>query len=717
MIPGTLWISDAQLREVQFPDAEYLIVGMLPCGYTCVIGAPKTGKTALALPIAQKLSRAGYRVLYLVMDDSLSRMKTRSIMASPATEPGYVPMHDLWYLHGWDPQGKDRAFAQLRAWLERARDGGTPFDVVIVDTYGRFAGRKPPGVDVFSYDYSIGSEFKSLFTDFGVSTMVNHHTRKRGGDDVDWLDMVSGSAGMTAAADAIWYIERTRGARTGLLRITGNDMEELELPMVLGPNMVWSRDTSITPGQARHSGMMRAVLDYLMAESQATAKSLAEELGGSQNTVHQCLQRLSYEGLVTFGNKVWELSGHRDNRVISDPEPEIPAKPLRNDSRPVADGIRSPQPGGTAGGAGDGRGPSGAGMTTEGPVGLPSTPEPPAVPAPRPAPDDDAPWCADAVAPLPSGEGAIGAMVESLKARRLMTAFRLKPEMKEVIPAYDQMMLGGSPNLWQFFPHRRPEGTVVVFDRKASFFSSKVWLSLQTLTRTGPIELEQIRKEKRAGIFEIVPSLWLHKDLPSPYGMQRPPKRLKVTRAVVNRLYSLASKDMMEPPQILSTLTGRGSENVLQPWFDWCLTQRRECAHDPELAARRKADQNNAIGALRVTTPGKALGPIDRPDWQFEIISTHYMMMHYYALQCIEMGDPLIASGNTDELVFLLPAGEDPTVWVPAGLRELVRAHKFARKAIRLDETGEDRFFDRDARQWYEAGGLGRAPFEAGGGR
>lgn len=716
LIPGTTWITDAQLREVQFPDAEYLIVGMLPCGYTCVIGAPKTGKTALALPIAQKLTRAGYRVLYLVMDDSLSRMKTRSIMASPATEPGYNPMHDLWYLHGWDPQGKDRAFAQLRSWLQRAKDGGTPFDVVIVDTYGRFAGRKPPGVDVFSYDYAIGSEFKRLFTDFGVSTMVNHHARKRGGDDVDWLDMVSGSAGMTAAADAIWYIERTRGSRNGMLRITGNDMPELELPMSLGANMVWTRDNTITPAQARHSGMMRAVLDYMMAESQTAAKSLAEELGAPQNTIHQCLQRLAAEGVVSFGNKVWELTGHDDNRVIQDPEPEIPTKRVSEHSGPVAQPIGSPQPGGSAGGAGDGRGPSGVGLTPETPVGLPPMPEPSTVPGPRTAPDDDSvPWCEDAVAPLPSGEGAVGMMIETLKQRKLMTAFRLKPEMKALIPDYDQMMLGGTTNTWQFFPRRRPEGTLVAFDRKASFYSSKCWLSLQSLVRTGPMDLEQIRKEKRAGIFEIVPAPWLHKDLPSPYGMQRPPGRLKVTRGVINRLFSLANKDMMDPPQILSTLSGRGSENVLQPWFDWCLTQRRECAHDPDLAAMRKSDQNHAIGSLRVTTPGKPLGPIDRPDWQFEIISTHYMMMHYYALQCIEMGDPLIARGMTDELVFLLPEGEDPTTWVPAGLQDLVKASKFARKAVRLDENGVKRLFDRDASQWYEVGGQGAAPFEAGG--
>jgi hypothetical protein len=710
MLPGVTWINDAQLRETLYPETQYLILKMLPRGYTVVIGAPKVGKTALALPIAQRLALAGYRVLYLVLDDTLGRMKTRTIMALPATDPEYSPMTGLWYLNGWEPKGKDQAFTQLRSWLERWRDSGKPFDVVIVDTYGRFAGRKPPGIDIFSYDYSIGSEFKALFADYGVSTMLNHHARKRGGDDVDWLDMVSGSAGMTAAADAIWYIERTRGSRSGLLRITGNDMEESEHAVLLGPDMVWRGDTTTTPGQARHSGVMRAVLDYMHGESQVSAKSIAEEVGASQNNVHQCLQRLASEGLVAFGNKVWELTGHTDNRISAEEMMVIPPKATIS-SEPV--GIGSAQPGGSVGGA---SGSPGAGAPSEGLAEargvVPSDPSPeaPAVPPqrdPRHDADPAEPWCPDAVAPLPSGEGAIGAMIETLKAARLPTAWRLAPEVKALIPEYDAMMFGGRPNHWPHFPHRRPEGAVVVFDRKASYYSSKCWLALKTLTRTGPMEWEQVRAEKRGGIFEIAPARWEHPDLPSPYGARgRVPARLKVTRAVLNRLHALAKEELVAFPEIISTLSGRASENVLQPWFDWCLTQRRECAHDPDMAAMRKADQNGAIGKLRVTTPGKQLGPIDRPDWQYEIISQHYMMMNYYGMQCLEKGDPLIAIGNTDELVFVLPPGEDAGTWIPEGMKAAVAANKFSRKAIGWDADGNLTLPWRPAGEWFEAGGL-----------
>lgn len=225
------------------------------------------------------------------------------------------------------------------------------------------------------------------------------------------------------------------------------------------------------------------------------------------------------------------------------------------------------------------------------------------------------------------------------------------------------------------------------------------------------MDWDQVRKEKRGGIFEIAPARWEHPDLPSPYGARgRVPGRLKVTRAVLNRLAALEKKGLVTFPEIISTLSGRASENVLQPWFDWCLTQRRECAHDPDLAALRKADQNSAIGNLRVTTPGKPMGPIDRPDWQFEIISQHYMMMNHFGHLCIDKGDPLIAIGNTDELVFLLPPGEDVHMWIPEGLKDAVENRKFARKPIGWDPeagwTKDPTLPWREAGEWFDAGGL-----------
>lgn len=262
-IPGVTWWSDDALRDHPFPDLQWLIPSELPVGYTVILGAPKTGKTALILPIAHRLAGSGMRVLYLKLDDSLRRMRGRTIMANPkpAGHEGPWGYTELLYLDGWRPRNAYEAFGQLGFWLGSAAAQGKPFDVVLVDTYGRFVGRRPQG-DVFGFDYEVGERFKQLCEDHKVSLMVTHHTRKGAGAEEDWLDVVSGSAGITAAADAIWYITRTRGGRDGILRITGNDMEELEKPVKLGADMVWRFNDTISPGQGRHTGTPRLVLDH-----------------------------------------------------------------------------------------------------------------------------------------------------------------------------------------------------------------------------------------------------------------------------------------------------------------------------------------------------------------------------------------------------------------------------------------------------------------------
>ena len=83
------------------------------------------------------------------------------------------------------------------------------------------------------FDYEVGQKIKDMCEEYRTSMIVTHHARKGGGYDDDWLDMVSGSAGMAAATDAIWYITRTRGTRNGLLRATGNDLDEFEQPVEL----------------------------------------------------------------------------------------------------------------------------------------------------------------------------------------------------------------------------------------------------------------------------------------------------------------------------------------------------------------------------------------------------------------------------------------------------------------------------------------------------
>lgn len=669
-VPGVSWWNDVALRDHVFPELQWLIPDELPVGYTVILGAPKTGKTALILPLAHRLAKSGMRVLYLKMDDSLRRMRGRTIMANPkpAELEGPYGFAELWYVDGWRPRTAAEAFGQLDFWLNVSKQQGKQFDAIMVDTYGRFVGRRPPG-DVFGFDYEMGERFKVLCERYECSIMATHHTRKGAGAEEDWLDVVSGSAGITAAADAIWYITRTRGGRDGVLRIAGNDMEEIERAVILGSDMVWRFNETLSPAQARHSGTPRAVLDFLMVEAEATTGEIVEQTLASANNVHVSLQRLQNEGLVSCkrdGKRmIWSLTLVADNRVGSEPVPE-----------PAATTFDAAQ---------DTRSVSAA-------VGSPELPRPvPSIPAAAPIQGEAAPL-------LAGSSRATSKMMELVGDSRLHAAFHLAPEIKELIP-YDVMCLGGKSNQWTLFPHRCPEGLVFRFDRRAAYWQSSPWLTPNILTRRGPMTYEEVQRERLAGVFQIATTPWRDRNLPSPYGAEAPRAREFVTRPTLNRLFQLARANMIEMPRILMSLSGRGSERLLDSWMDWCLAERRAHRDDPEMLKLVKADQNLAIGNLRIVTnrpdgTPKSPGPIDRWDWQYAIISQHYAMMNLYAIRSLTAAEPLIAMGNTDELVYVMPEGT-PETWVPKTLEKL-----FEKNAIGLKGV-------EPAAGWFERGGKG----------
>lgn len=672
-VPGVEWVSDIELREIVFPELQWLIPDELPVGYTVILGAPKTGKTALVLPLAHRFARAGMRVLYLKMDDSLRRMRGRTIMANPkpVEVDGPYGFADLWFVDGWRPRSPQEAFGQLNWWLKGSAENGKPFHAVIVDTYGRFVGRRPPG-DVFGFDYQMGEHFKELCERHTLSILTTHHTRKGAGAEEDWLDVVSGSAGITAAADAIWYITRTRGGRDGILRIAGNDMEEIEKAVILGQDMVWRFNDTISPGQARHSGTPRAVLDFLHQETAATAGDIVEHTVAPANTVHQALQRLSAEGLITCAREgkhtYWSLTATPDNQVGSDPVPDAAAA--------TSSASQDPSTAPAAGGS-------------------PELPLPALSSAPA------------AAEPLVAGSSAATSkMMEVCGDSRLYAAFHLAQAVKDMMP-WDAMCLGGKSNQWLMFPSRCPEAGWLVFrfDRKAAYWQSSPWLTPNILTRQGPMTFEEIQKDKLAGVFQIATTPWKHPNLPSPYGAVEPRARELVTRPTLNRLHALHKANLMDMPNVLMSMSGKGTERMLDPWLNWCLAERRAARQDPELLALIKADQNLAIGNLRIVgtrpdgTP-KPKGPIDRPDWQYAIISQHYAMMNLYAIRSLTAGEPLVAAGNTDELVYLMP-GDTPHDWVPASLERLFEKNSIGLKGV------------EPAVGWFERGGRGERSDES----
>jgi len=225
----TLQLSD--LMKSRFPAPRWAIEDMLPEGLTILAGAPKIGKSYMALDISISLS-AGDPVLghyqtsqgealYLSLEDNNRRLQQRVNQISP----DYAKTSNNTKLHLCTeiPNMSEGGIVALEQWLDNHPD----CRLVIIDTLAKFLPPSDNKANAYQADYQALGRLQKLALKHGIALVVVHHVRKMKATDV--LDEVSGSAGFTGAADAIWVLKRARTESTGTMLITGRDVDEIQL--------------------------------------------------------------------------------------------------------------------------------------------------------------------------------------------------------------------------------------------------------------------------------------------------------------------------------------------------------------------------------------------------------------------------------------------------------------------------------------------------------
>lgn len=224
------WTS-SDLLKTEFPPIPWVVPGFITTGLTIIAGAPKLGKSWLILGIAIALSLGGRvfgrisvprcKVLFLALEDTPRRLKERlDRMQAIGTELLYIPTQ-------W-PKGKD-CVDYLDAWMLKHPET----KAVFIDTLQKVSGVE----DGNSYQetYSSAAALKSLADRYGIAIVAVHHTRKMATED--FLHSVSGSVGLTGAADTVITMKRPRGQDDGVLSITGRDVEENEWGIRFAPEI------------------------------------------------------------------------------------------------------------------------------------------------------------------------------------------------------------------------------------------------------------------------------------------------------------------------------------------------------------------------------------------------------------------------------------------------------------------------------------------------
>lgn len=289
-------ISASALMQKTFAEIRYIIPGYVAEGLTVLAGAPKVGKSWMTLGWA--LSVAGERpafgslntdagdVLYLALEDNQRRLQKRLKSMAVGSLPERLTLMTEW------PSIDDGCVEQIAHWIE-----ATPQPrMVIVDVLARVRGAVSGKETAYDGDYRLITGLQQLAGQHGVAIVVVHHTRKMAADDP--FDAVSGTRGLTGAADSVLVLKAD--TRTGQMMLygRGRDIEEIETGVRFkAANGTWE---IVGPAhEIARSDERQVILDLLRnAGKPMKVSDVSDAVGKSYDTVRKGLSRMTSAGEI-----------------------------------------------------------------------------------------------------------------------------------------------------------------------------------------------------------------------------------------------------------------------------------------------------------------------------------------------------------------------------------------------------------------------------------
>jgi hypothetical protein len=296
---GVRGFSARELQGAVFEPVRFILEPYIPAsGLTVLAAKPKFGKSwfMLQAAIAVALGAAALGdavcpqgdVLFAALEDNPRRLQDR--------------MRKL-YL------GDDAWPDRLAFWIEMRRldEGGLDqlhnfirlvptVRLIIIDTWAMARGNRNTGEQLYDIDYRQAAELKAFADEHGIAIVIIHHLRKMDADDP--LDAVSGSNGLTAAADTILVMRReTAGA---VLHARGRDIEDVEHAIEFDREAC--RWTVLgDAGEVHRSDARTQILDVLRVEGPLTPAQITKMTGTSHAAVRQLVTRMAQAGELKHG--------------------------------------------------------------------------------------------------------------------------------------------------------------------------------------------------------------------------------------------------------------------------------------------------------------------------------------------------------------------------------------------------------------------------------
>ena len=225
------------LLGIPYEPLSFIVEELLPQGLHLLAGAPKIGKSWLALWLCLRVAQGEplwnfatkpCEVLYLCLEDSFQRIQSRLF---DLTEDAPPTLHFAVM--------SEQLHAGLVEQMEQFLREHPATGLVVIDTLQRIrvAGNE---ANPYASDYRDIGVLKSLADRYHIAVLLIHHLRKL--SDEDPMNMISGTTGLSGATDSNFVLRRSkRRENTATLYCTGRDISYRELSLEFGSEShVWA---------------------------------------------------------------------------------------------------------------------------------------------------------------------------------------------------------------------------------------------------------------------------------------------------------------------------------------------------------------------------------------------------------------------------------------------------------------------------------------------
>ena len=303
-------INAEDLQNRTYEPTPFLVDELIPEGLHILAGAPKIGKSWLALwlclCVAQGQALWNFattqgEVLYLSLEDSFQRIQTRLF---DLTEDAPPTLHFAIMA--------DTLKRGLEQQIEQFLTEHPTTKLVVIDTLQRVRGTGSDS-NLYANDYQDIGLLKRLADKQHIAILLIHHLRKLHDDDP--MNMISGSTGLSGAADSAFVLQKNaRSANAASLHCTGRDIPDRTLKLELDEDdHVWKllADSKTCSSASKISALQLVYLlsDLLRADSEyldsPSALSTKIDPDGSLGITPKKITRLVRESVAALrGNGI-----------------------------------------------------------------------------------------------------------------------------------------------------------------------------------------------------------------------------------------------------------------------------------------------------------------------------------------------------------------------------------------------------------------------------